>query len=161
MHWWDINVGGTLRKMGHLHPFKRELQVSGYEITANFSFGHHCFTDEKENGPVFKFRGETRYFSEERYQLSFQLIEWIDERFVDGLAVPYFDKKNNRQYYCKDLYDYAIFFTVQKPQDRDNHLKIRIASAYEIQPWGRHGLPRGTPLNMTYILEKRNAGEKI
>ncbi|EPN23438.1 hypothetical protein A235_32962 [Pseudomonas syringae pv. actinidiae ICMP 19079] len=87
-------------------------------------------------------------------------MEYIQKRFFQGLAVPFYTESSQR-YFCLDLHDYAIFFSISKPQGTTNLLKLRIISAYEVATWGRPALPRGKPHNIRYILEMRNAGKSI
>lgn len=146
--------------MKHLHPFELVFNLAGASVTVRFEFGLHCFTDDKGNGEIISFRGERRYFCMDRYQCSTQLRDYIERRFFDGVAVPYF-VKNNQRYFCLDLHDYAIFFSISKPRDLTNTLKLRIISAYDVATWGRHSLPRGKPHKVRYILEMRNAGKTV
>lgn len=67
----------------------------------------------------------------------------------------------SQRYYCLDLHDYAIFFSISKPQNTTNRLKLRIISVYEVAEWGRPKLPKGKLHNVRYILEMRNAGKSV
>lgn len=160
MQWNDIKIGDRTYSMAHLQPFDLVYDIAGEEVTVKFEFGLHCFTDDKGNGHLIQHRGERRYFCSERHYCSTQLVEYIHKRFFEGLAVPYY-VDNNQRYFCLDLHEYAIFFSISKPQGTKNLLKLRIISAYELANWGRPKLPKGKPHNVRYILEMRNAGKSI
>lgn len=160
MKWWDLEINGRTLSMTHLHPFEQVYEVDGQALTVKFDFGFHCFTDDKGNGKRLTFRGDTRYFCAERYHCSTQIIDYIHKRFFAGIVVPYY-VENNQRYFCMDLHDYAIFFSISKPGGTVNVLKIRIISAYEVNEWGRGTLPKGKPHNVRYILEMRNAGKTV
>lgn len=160
MQWKDLIIGGRTLSMAHLQPFNLMFDVAGKQVTVKFEFGFHCFTDDKGHGEPLRFRHERRYFCRDRYDCSTQLRDYMERRFYNGLAVPYF-VENNQRYYCLDLHDYAIFFSISKPGNTANVLKLRVISAYEVATWERHSLPRGKPHNVRYILEMRNAGKSV
>lgn len=150
--------------MAHLQPIERSFQLADSDVTVEFSFGFHCFTDNKENGPllVHPKTKEERYFCPQRYDHSFQLVDFIDKRFIDAKVRAHHGGGNNRRYFCLDLHDYAMFFEVRKPQNMENFLRLNVVSAYEVDTWGRSGLPSKGPLfNVRYVLEKRNEGVNI
>jgi hypothetical protein len=61
-----------------------------------------------------------------------------------------------------DAHEYAIFFEIRKPQNMDNFLRLNVVSAYEVETWGRGGMPsKGPLLNVRYVLEKRNEGVPV
>ncbi|RMQ78615.1 hypothetical protein ALP98_100860 [Pseudomonas viridiflava] len=160
MRWKDIKIGDRTFSMAHLQPFDLTFDVALQQVTVKFEFGLHCFTDDKGNGHLIHYRGERRYFCSERYDCSTQLVEYIQKRFFQGLAVPFYTE-NSQRYFCLDLHDYAIFFSISKPQGTTNLLKLRVISAYEVATWGRPTLPKGKPHNVRYILEMRNAGKPV
>ncbi|WP_459749411.1 hypothetical protein [Pseudomonas sp. 3A(2025)] len=161
MEWQDLIVNGKSYSMARLQPFVRVYAIAGEQVTVRFEFGLHCFTDDKGSGEQIHHKGEIRYFSLDRYECSQQLNNYIDRRFFEGCAVPHNSKKGGRRYFCLDLHDYAIFFSISKPQGTTNRLRIFVISAYEVEQWGRHSLPKGRPFNVRYILEKRNKGESV
>jgi len=57
-----------------------------------------------------------------------------------------------------EVYDYAIFFDINKPKDSDNVLKIKVISAYEVDQWGKNSLPKGKAKRIKWILGQRNKG---
>lgn len=160
MKWKDLIIGGKTLSMAHLQPFDLQFDVAGDPLTVKFEFGFHCFTDDKGHGELVCFKHERRYFCAHRYDCSKQLRDYMERRFYEGLAVPYFINGNQR-YYCLDLHDYAMFFSIRKPENTRNLLKLRVISAYEVATWGRHSLPKGKPHNVRYILEMRNAGKSV
>jgi len=160
MKWWDLEIDGRTLSMAHLHPFDEVYQVDGQALTVKFDFGFHCFTDDKGNGKLLKYGNEKRYFCADRYHCSTQITEYIQKRFFAGLVVPYY-VENNQRYFCMDLHDYAIFFSIRKPNGTTNLLKVRIISAYEVDQWGRGMLPKGRPHNVRYVLEMRNSGKSV
>nr|WP_228761581.1 hypothetical protein [Pseudomonas sp. MPC6] len=160
MQWNDLTIGGRQYSMEHLQPFELKFEVAGELINVKFEFGFHCFTDAKGNGQLLVHRGERRYFCAERHHCSSQIAEYIHKRFFKGLAVPFY-VENSQRYFCLDLHDYAMFFSISKPQGTMNLLKLRVISAYEVAEWGRAKLPKGKPHNVRYILEMRNAGKPV
>lgn len=160
MQWNDLVINGRTLSMAHLQPFEMTFDVAGEQVNVKIEFGFHCFTDDKGNGELLYFKKERRYFCGDRYHCSTQLRDYIERRFYHGLAVPYY-VENNQRYFCLDLHDYAIFFSISKPQNTTNKLKLRVISAYDVATWGRHTLPRGKPQNVRYILEMRNAGKNV
>lgn len=148
--------------MAHLQPFEMVFQVAGAALTVKFEFGFHCFTDDKGDGETLFHKGERRYFCASRYNCSSQLRDYIERRFFEGVAVPHNSKNGGGQrYFCLDLHDYAIFFSISKPAGTTNLLKLRVISAYEVDTWGRPSLPKGRPFNVRYILEMRNQGKSV
>jgi hypothetical protein len=161
MRWDNLTIDGRKVCMAHLQPTVRTFQLGASGVSVEFTFGLHCFTDSKENGAliVHPKTGEERYFCPNRYALSKQLIDYIDRRFIDSKVRAHFAGKNNRRYFCLDTHEYAIFFEIRKPQNIENFLRLNVVSAYEIETWGRGGMPsKGPLLNVRYVLEKRNEG---
>lgn len=148
--------------MGHLHPFNLNVNVAGRKIEIEVSFGLHVFTDEKETGPLIIHRGERRYFSTSRYNDSFQLGAFLQQRFAEGHARVYRHRTGGQKYFVFDVNDYAIFMTIRKPMNTSNLLKLLIVSAYTVDPWGRTSLPSRAKLHrMAYVLDMREQGKQI
>jgi hypothetical protein len=160
MEWKDLIVGGRKYCMAHLQPFELSYEVAEQQLSVKFEFGFHCFTDDKGHGQPLRHRGENRYFCADRHHCSSQIADYLHKRFFKGLAVPFY-VENSQRYYCLDLHDYAVFFSISKPQNTTNLLKLRVISAYEVAEWGRAKLPKGKPHNVRYILEMRNAGKSV
>lgn len=158
MSWTGFNINGVFKDLSHLQSFTTVALIDGVEIALTFSFLNHCFTDEKGDVQM-PFRYEERYWSEARYDLSKGLPDLIKRNFLDKYAVPFLNKKRNEQYHYMELYGYAIFFDINKPNGTTNELKIKIVSAYEVEEWGRLTLPKKSPKKVSWILSQRNQGK--
>ena len=157
MNWTGFTINGVFKDLSHLVPTTLTTEIKEQVISLEFSFGSHCFTDEKDNGPVLPIG---RYWSEDRYQCSLQLPTLIRDNFVSSFAVPYYNAhKNGEQYHYMEAYDYLIFFEIKKPVDLNDTLKIIIISAYEKDKWGE--VPSGKPYKVRWILSERLAGNSI
>lgn len=156
MTWTGFTIQGKRKDLTHLQGFDLDVEVDGQPLKLLVTFGSHCFTDEKENGPMlFK---EGRYWSEERYQCSLQLPDLIRNGFINAYAVAYLNQKRAEQYHYTEIHDYAIFFDINKPANLPNTLRIKIVSAYEIDPWGKATLPKSNPKRVKWILSQRMKG---
>lgn len=160
MKWQDLDINGVSKCMVHLQPFEMDFDVAGQTVTVHFEFGFHCFTDDKGHGQLLWHRGEKRYFCPDRYECSKQLEPYIRKRFYEGKVAAFYSD-NNQRFFCLDVHDYAIFFSISKPNQTTNRLKLRVVSAYDVATWGRSSLPRGKVYNVRYVLERRNAGETL
>ena len=161
MQWNDLVINGATKSMKHLQPLVLTFDVAGQKLTVKFEFGFHCFTDDKGEGELLRHKGEKRYFCPSRYHCSTQLRDYIERRFFEGMVVPHNSKHGGQRYFCLDLHDYAIFFSISKPQGTTNHLRLHVISAYDVANWGRHSLPRGKAFNVRYVLEMRNNGKSV
>ncbi|WP_223556874.1 hypothetical protein [Pseudomonas sp. BF-R-01] len=162
MQWNDLVIDGRTRSMAHLQPFELTFEVANQALTIKFEFGFHTFTDDKGHGQQLFHKGERRYFCPDRYNCSTQLRDYIERRFIESLAVPHnSQKKGGQRYFCMDLHEYAIFFSITKPHGTTNYLRLHVISAYEVANWGRPSLPGGKPFNMRYILKVRNEGKSV
>lgn len=157
MSWTDITDNGRVYSMSHLQPFTHVFRIDEVDITIHFSFGFHCFTDEKGDGKLIFNRGERRYFSPDRWEASKELGPWICDRMLEA-RVTLHHSSNQRRYFCLDLYDYALFFQITKPNGTENTLKILVISAYTVDQWGRSGLPKGQNHNLSWVLSQRAKG---
>ena len=153
--WKGFDINGTYKDLSHLQDFSIKTEIDGTEIKLTFSFLSHCFTDEK-GGFRMPFKQEERYWSEDRYELSKTLPDLLRSNFLDKYAIPYLNKKSHEQYHYMEIYDYAIFFDINKPDGTSNTLKIKIVSAYELDEWGKSGLPKNQPKRVRWILSQRN-----
>lgn len=159
MSWTDITDNGRVYSLAHLQPFTQAFRIYERDITIHFSFGFHCFTDEKDDGKLIVNRGERRYFSPNRWEASKELKPWILERMLDARVTLYHDPKRQRRYFSMDIYDYALFFQITKPDHTIDTLKILVISAYPVDQWGRSGLPRKGPHhNLSWVLSQRAQG---
>lgn len=160
MNWSGFNIRGTYYDLTHLSPFSFDTKIDENTVTLHVTFGHHCFTDEKENGPLI-FKSDGRYWSHERYERTLQLPNLIREKLVESYAIAYISKKSNEQYHYTETHDYAIFFEAAKPENSNNELKIKVVSAYEIDQWGKQSLPKGSAKRVRWILSQRLQGKWI
>jgi hypothetical protein len=80
---------------------------------------------------------------------------------VAGQPVPHNSRKGGQRYFCLDLHEHAIFFSISKPVDTTHYLRLHVISAYVVENWGRHSLPKGKPYNVRYILKMRNEGNSV
>lgn len=158
MAWTSYSIAGVFKDLSHLKSKTINIEIDETSISINISYGDHCFTDEKEEGPwLFK----KRYWSEKRYMSSFDLPDFIEKNFFSAYAIPYFKgQKNGEGYHYMEKYDYAIFFEITKP-DIENTLNLKIISAYEVEPWGKAGIPKGKPYKVRWILSQRLRGISI
>lgn len=161
--WRDIVAGGRTYDMTHLHPFEMSTVIGDVDVRLSVNFGWHVFTDEKGQGKPFRWGdgSEERYFSVGRYNTSHQTAQFVRERMVTAYVRPYFDKSQNENYFCLDTDDLAIFLAVHKSSEEANLLKCRVISAYEVDQWGREGLPKGKAYKMRYVLDMRNQGHSV
>ncbi|WP_412501903.1 hypothetical protein [Shewanella chilikensis] len=157
MSWKGFTIDGNFKDLSHLESFTMETAIDGINMKLVFSFLSHCFTDEKGENRM-PFKNEERYWSEDRYELSKGLPDLIRKNFLINYAVPFLNKRRNEQYHYMEVHGYAIFFDINKPQDTTNELKIKIVSAYEVDEWGKHGLPKKGPKKVSWILSRRNQG---
>jgi hypothetical protein len=172
MTWNGYDIKGTFKDLSHLKSKKIETEIDQTAISLNISYGDHCFTDEKNNGPfLFSNRFwskqkncwefKDRYWSEDRYLMSLNLPKYIETSFFDAYAVPYYNKKRNgEKYHYMEIFEYAIFFEITKP-NIENTLNIKIISAYEVEPWGKETIPKGRPFKVRWILSQRLLGNSI
>ena len=162
MNWRGFNIDGQYYDLTHLCPFVVSHMVDDIQTNIRVTFGHHCFTDEKENGRCL-FKPDQRYWSQERYDLSFNLPVLVRDNLFSNssYAVPYMNRHSNEQYHYMEAYDYAIFFDINKPSGSGDSLKVKIISAYEVDEWGKSGLPKGKAKRVSWILSQRLKGNYI
>ncbi|MBO2618329.1 hypothetical protein [Shewanella algae] len=161
MTWKGFTIGGVFKDLSHLTPFGITVDINGTQVSVVFSYHNHVFTDKKAAGEKLRIQGETRYWSEDRYELSRTLPELIRAQFLDKYAVPYLNKDSNEQYHYMEIHDYAIFFEISTPTKSPNELRVKIISAYEPDRWGAGTLPKGKAYKVRWILSKRYNGEFV
>lgn len=145
------------------HIWPHEITFSHNDISAliRVTYGFHVYTDEKESGDELTYKNETRYFSPQRYELSFQLPDYIETMINNCNVTVYRSHKGHEQLFHLTTLDYALFFTLRKPQNEDNVLKLHLISAYEVESWGRSSLPRGKNYHWSFIIYCKLTGKKI
>ena len=159
MTWKGFTIEGCFYDLRHLQSTSHDIEVDGNAVKLHVSYANHCFTDEKENGSLL-FRQESRYWCNDRYHRSKELPELIRTKLLENYAVPYMTKKGESYHYMES-YDYAIFFSLSKPQDTINELKLRINSAYEVDDWGKGTMPKGKAKRVSWILSQRLQGKSV
>ena len=79
MTWKGFTIAGDFYDLSHLQSTSHEIEVDGNSVQLHVSYANHCFTDEKENGPML-FRHEGRYWCHDRYQRSKELPSLIKNK---------------------------------------------------------------------------------
>ena len=162
MNWGDIVSNGKTYSMVHLHPFTTGVQVGTRQIDLHVTFGWHVFTDEKGGGLKIDRGQETRFFCPQRHADSHQAVPFIQNHMGGAYVRPFVAKGSGQMFFVFDIPNYAMFFTLQKPQGTTNELKCHLASAYAVSNWGQGGLPTWAKLRkMGYVLDRRERGEPI
>lgn len=160
MTWTTFDINGVTKDVSHLRSKTITVELKNQQVELHLRYGSHCFSDEKSNGFRLPFKGDERYWSEERYEKSLQLPEQMEQKFIDGYAVAYYNhRRNGEQYHYTELDGYYIFFEISKPPNTKNQLNIKIISAYERDAWGR--IPSGKPYKVRWILTERLAQRQI
>ncbi len=159
MSWTGFRIEGVFKDLSHLQSSTIQVDIGGLTCSLHVSYGAHCFSDEKENGPKLPIR-ERRWWCEERYQRSLELPTMLAERFVESHAIPYYNhRRNGEQYHYMEIHNYVVFFEITKPENTNNTLNVKIISAYELDAWGE--VPKGKRYRVRWILSERLAGRSI
>lgn len=160
IYWSDITCGNKLYSMAHLHKRTECIFLNGREITINFTFGSHVFTDEKGVGKPILIRGEERYFCVQRYTESFYIVDRILRSIEDDYVTSFIAKTKGRRYYHINNMDDFILMEIRVPQGLDNTINLNVVTAYTFDAWSdKSKLPRGRNLKFRYILDKKVNGE--
>lgn len=158
--WRDVKIEDVSFPMGHLHPRWYSIDVNGIKIDIEISHSFHVFTDEKQAGPVMKFKEEQRYFCRERYEGSKTIVTRILAAIEKGEYITAFISKGQGQrYYHLSHHDDFILMEIRKPKDKQNALRIHVVTAYTLDEWGN--VNKGRNLRFRYVLEQRLQGKKI
>jgi putative uncharacterized protein vpb12 len=61
--YYNFVINNQIYDLTHLNSSNFYIKIDGGEFSATLQFGNHCFTDEKEDGPLFsrKLRKNGRY----------------------------------------------------------------------------------------------------
>lgn len=163
-------VNNFVYDLTHLNPTQFYIEIDGTDFLATLQFGHHCFTDEKENGPLFSKRQrkdgsyEERFFSIARYSDTQQLPNILKNILIKNRSyyvVPFRPKhSNDEQYHYLDDGYYAIFFYINKVNIINRTLNIYVISAYDRTTYSSN-LPKGKAFKLSWVLSKRMKGEKV
>ncbi|HHF7277107.1 TPA: hypothetical protein ACPSFP_001760 [Haemophilus influenzae] len=163
-----FTVNNQVFDLTHLNPQQFQIKIAEDFYTANLQFGNHCFTDEKENGPLFstKLRKdgsyEYRYFSKNRFLDTQQLPDILKTIFTENSSyyvIP-FKRANDEQYHYLDNGYFAIFFYLNKIDIVNKTLNIYVISAYDKTTYTSN-LPKGKPFKLSFVLFKRTKGEYL
>lgn len=162
----DIVINGNLFDLTHLNPHNIIVTVDGTPFTATIKYGDHCFTDEKDNGPLLYTRTkkdnsiEYRYWSFDRYQDSLNLPKLITRLFQDHstYVIP-FKTKNTKgeQYHYLEYGCYAIFFYINNIDVTHKKFTIYVVSAYDKTEYNGC-LPKKGPKKLSWVLKRRIDG---
>lgn len=153
----------------HLNPQQFQIKITEDFYTATLQFGNHCFTDEKEKGPLFstKLRKdgscEYRYFSKDRFLDTKQLPHILKSIFIENSSyyvIPFKTKTSEEQYHYLDNGYFAIFFYINKIDTVNKTLNIYVISAYDKTTYSSN-LPRGKAFKLSFVLFKRTKGEYL
>ncbi|MBY7902426.1 hypothetical protein KW459_16070 [Vibrio fluvialis] len=159
MSWTGFTIDGRFYDLTHLQTSTFEVSIDGKSVKLYVSYSSHCFTDEKGHGPQI-IKRERRHWSHERYERSKDLPAIMQHKLLEHYAIPY-QSRGGESYHVLEVHDYAIFFSVTKPSDSDNELKIKVNSAYELDTWGKSSLPKGKPKRVSWILSQRLQGKSV
>lgn len=163
-----FTVNNQVFDLTHLNPQQFQIEISGDFYTATLQFGNHCFTDEKENGPLFsaKLRKngsyEYRYFSKDRFLDTQQLPHILKTIFIENSSyyvIP-FKRANDEQYHYLDNGYFAIFFYLNKIDTVNKTLNIYVISAYDKTTYTSN-LPRGKAFKLSFVLFTRITGKYL
>lgn len=149
------SYGGNTYELSHLDPFTLNVTHDDRLYRVYVQFGHHCFTEERENwhspDRKYEFNGETRSFCPVRYQASKRLRGLVSD-FPEKSV--YFGKEYN--YFVLRNHDllgnappYAVFFTVQRSYNRrKGDVFMRVQSAYQ-KP---NMVEKAAPIYFSYLV---------
>lgn len=153
----------------HLNPQQFQIKIAEDFYTATLQFGNHCFTDEKENGPLFSTRDrkdgscEYRYFSKDRFLDTQQLPLILKTIFTENSSyyvIPFKTKTSEEQYHYLDNGYFAIFFYINKIDTVNKTLNIYVISAYDKTTYTSN-LPRGKAFKLSFVLFTRITGKYL
>lgn len=153
MSWTEFKIDGKIYCCRHLQTAVHKTDVDGTQCLLRISYSNHCFTDEKENGPLL-FRKEGRYWSKERYDESIHLPNILIRSLEDSYCIPHYSG-SGEQYHYIELSHYIVFFRITKPNNSENELRIKVSSAYPIDEWGRTTIPKGKAKLIKWVLSRR------
>jgi len=130
--WRDFWHNGTCYGLTHLNDVECVIDLDGTPVTVRYTFGPHTFTDEKENGPHFyPVRHERRYICRRRHALSFEVVPFMQQQFLEGHVRQHFSR-NGEQWFTTELDGAAVFTAIQKSVDADSEIKVRVISSYPL-----------------------------
>lgn len=148
----NIRSGGNTYELSHLKPTYRDVEVELRGrflkvISLEFKFSNHCYTREIQKGEVIpedeKIKDGSaqnprfRAFDRHRYDLSFHLMDLIDELIRKKGKV--FDSPRHNFHHCQlirgeESTDYVIFMSAEKIKEAPKRIQIYVESAYSYDP---------------------------
>ena len=156
----NLSFNGKSYCMKHLAPLTFMAEIANIpdpvQITINYS--NHVFSDQKGNGPEIP---PDRFFCADRYAASLNLPQMLSTNLLTSYVVPHINKGNNEMYHYMEVNDYAIFFALRKDNGHPNGLKLYVVSAYEVNQWGRHSIPKSRPMKFAYVAHLRLNGQTV
>lgn len=163
-------INNQVYDLTHLNPSHFCIEIDGVEFSATLQFSNHCFTDEKENGPLFSRRLRKNGSYEERF---FSIVRYEDTKILPNIlrnilienrsyyVVPFRPKhSNDEQYHYLDNGYYAIFFYINNIDLIKKTFNIYVISAYDKTTYSSN-LPKGKAFKLSWVLSKRVKGEKV
>lgn len=147
-----IKSGGVEYDYSHLKTTLREVDVElrgGFlkSISLEFRFSNHCYTRVIEEGEVIPSEEKItdgsvqaprfRTFDRKRYDLSFHLMELIDDLIQKKGKV--FDSQHHNFHHCQlikgdESIDYVIFMSAEKVKGPPKRIQVYVESAYSFDP---------------------------
>lgn len=85
----------------------------------------------------------------------------LPTNLLTSYVVPHINKGNNEMYHYMEVNDYAIFFDLRKHNGHPNGLKLYVVSAYEVNQWGQHSIPKSRPMKFAYDAHLRLNGQTV
>ena len=156
----NISIDGKLYSLEHLAPFTFLAEISNIPdpVQITIKYSNHVFSDQKGNGVAVP---PDRFFCVDRYVASLNLPRILSTNLLTSYVVPHINKGSNEIYHYMEVNDYAIFFDLRKDNSHPNGLKLYVVSAYEVDQWGRHSIPRGKAVKFSYVAYLRLNGQTV
>jgi len=157
------SFGGQTYDLGHLDPFTLNVNYEGANYRVHIQFGHHCFTEEREDWHLpdrkYEYDGETRSFCTVRYKASVKLPNivqgLVDKSVYVGKEYNYFVLRNHDL--LGNAPPYAVFFSVDRSRNKKKgDAFMRIQSAYQ-KP---NMIEKAAPIDFAYLVSSVAKNEK-
>lgn len=153
--WNNLRAGGKDFYLSHLCPFELSVPLENDSATILVAFGHHVFTDEKEVGPAFSYRGEKRFLSAERISRSEGLPDLLRNCFASEHSRACRSQSGAKQFFMLQESDWAIFYDLRL-SDMDARLfTMRIITAFTLDEISRLSVPHRNQLYRNQVILKR------
>lgn len=142
--WNNLRADGQEFILSHLRPFDLVVRLEDGEVLVRVAFGHHVFTDEKQNGPAFKYDRETRYLSSERIARSVALPDLLRTRFAEEHSRACRSQSGAKQFFMLQEADWAIFYDLRLRGAKERLFTMRVITAYTVDESARLSIPGPT-----------------